>query len=302
MASIKLVVRLATAVTRRKELEVCHPLPRTLFEELMAPLKEGDTTEPLKRDAATGWLLPTKVTSALRKYTFTIRKGSVADRFFHLHSLDAPPPLSTPAPPSTQQTAQIGEENVYAVEHIIRKRALKKRTQYLVKWVGWPEDQSTWEYASNIHPDLVRAFEGKPPPRQRRSAPLAYKRGEGCARARLSAAEQKRGGVPQTISMVCGNIKVIYKESTNPEVVPTLKLIFYVLTMDKNGFITWPDEYDLTTQAALRKQARVLLKKMIDDPLSPVDETMAPALTGTGGGVREPPPKRQMVAKPAQAQ
>ena len=57
----------------------------------MAPLKEGDTEEPLKRDEARGWLLPTKVTAALRRYCFSIRKGSVADRFFNLGALDACP-------------------------------------------------------------------------------------------------------------------------------------------------------------------------------------------------------------------
>jgi hypothetical protein len=41
---------------------------------------------------------------------------------------------------------------------------------------------------------------------------------------------------------------------------------------------------------------RALLKKMIDDPLNPVDASMAPALTGTGtSSVWKGAPKRQLV-------
>ena len=302
LASIKCVVRPTTALTRRKELEVMHPLPRPLFEDLMKPLKEGDTQPAIKRDEGTGWLLPTKVTPALRHYEFDIRKGSVADRFFCFESLDQPPP---PPPPAPEPTAQEGEERFYEVERLVSKKVLKKRVKYLVKWVGYSEEWNTWEYASNINTNasnMVREFEGKPPRRERLSAPLLFKRGVGCARARLSVAEQKRGGVPQTISMVCGNIKVHYKEPVNPEQVPTLRLVFYVMTMDKNGFITWPDNYDSTAQARLREQARQLLRKMIEDPLNPVDETMRPALTQSGGVVWQPPPKRQMVVVPAAQQ
>ena len=121
-------------------------------------------------------------------------------------------------------------------------------------------------------------------------------RGVGCARARLSEADQRRGGVPQCVSMVCGNSLVDIKEPINQSSMPTLKLTFYVLTMDKDGHIVWPTRFDPPTQAQLRRQARVLLQKMIDDPLNPVDETMAPALTGVGtSSLWQPPPKRKMV-------
>ena len=297
-ASIKLVIRPATAQTRRKEIEVSHPLPRECFEEVMAPLEDGDTKEAVTRDTSTGYLKPTKVTSSLRHYEFSIRKGKVADKLLNLGALDHAPPAPPPVRPGLEK-AQVGDDGVYEVEHIVAKKVIKKRTKYLVKWVGYPETVNSWEYPINIDPALVRAFEGKPPLRVRRPAPTQYKRGHGSARALLSKAAQKRGGVPTTISQVCGNIKVHYTEPTDPEKVPTLKLFFYVLTMDKDGFITWPDDFDSDMQAKLRKQVRLNLRKMIDDPLSPVDETMLPALTGTGSCVRKPPPKRQMVVAPA---
>ena len=163
-------------------------------------------------------------------------------------------------------------------------------------WAGWDESFNTWEGLTRIDPNLVREYDGKPARRARVAAPPQFKRGAGCARARLSVAEQKRGGVPQTMSMVCGNVLVHFTESIKQEKMPTLSITFYVLTMDKTGHITWPTDFDTQTRAQLRVQARKLLKSMIDDPLNPVDETMAPALTGAGtSALWQGAPRRQLV-------
>jgi hypothetical protein len=76
---------------------------------------------------------------------------------------------------------------------------------------------------------------------------------------------------------------------------PKLKITFMVLTMDKNGHIVWPTTFDQGTRAQLRVQVRVLLKRLMDDPTSPVDDTMAPALTGIGESIFKPAPKRQFI-------
>ena len=102
--------------------------------------------------------------------------------------------------------------------------------------------------------------------------------------------------MPQSISMVCGSVHAELKEPTDMNKQPTGKLTFSVLTMDKNGHITWPTNYDPKTRAQLRNQARALLQKMIEDPLNPVDETMAPALTGMGSSALwAGAPKRKLV-------
>ena len=71
--------------------------------------------------------------------------------------------------------------------------------------------------------------------------------------------------MPQHISMVCGNVQLSFKENKREDVMPTLKLTFMVLTMDKTGHITWPIAFAAPTKAALRLQARTLLRRMIDD-------------------------------------
>ena len=121
------------------------------------------------------------------------------------------------------------------------------------------------------------------------------RRGTGCARARLSEAERRRGSHPRVMSMVAGNVLVKYKHPINERTPPVLTMTFGVLTMDSTGHITWPKDFESQTAAALRIQARALLQKMIADPLNPVTNSMSPALTGTGSSVRAIPPQRKMV-------
>ena len=119
------------------------------------------------------------------------------------------------------------------------------------------------------------------PPADPSRAPALPKRGAGAAHARLSGAEQRRGGVPQSISMVCGNVTIELKESVTQERMPRR-------SRSPSSCSRWtktgphhvaPTNFEARTRAALRMQERALLQKMIDDPLNPVDSTMAPALT-----------------------
>ena len=271
-------------------------MPKEVFDDFMAPLEPEDV-EGLQR-CPDGSLLPTSKSSALNKYKYTLKKGSLHDKLFRLHELDPEvvPPKRAPA-----EVEQIGTGDVYEVEEIVQSRKKGMRTEYLIKWLGWPADTNTWEAASRIHPALVAAFEGKPAPQPCTSAPVLPKRGAGAARARLSGAEQRRGGVPQTLSMVCGQVGIELKESARQERMPTLSLTFFVLSMDKSGHIVWPTNFAPRTQAALRLQARALLQKMIDDPLNPVDSTMSPALTGVGTSEVWHGPPQTIVVQPPMA-
>ena len=68
-------------------------MPRQCFEKIMEPLVEGDATN-VKRDSLTNKLVPTSSAGSLLKFDYTISKGSVSDRLFHLDQLDVPPRLS----------------------------------------------------------------------------------------------------------------------------------------------------------------------------------------------------------------
>lgn len=52
------------------------------------------------------------------------------------------------------------EEDVYDVEAIVGDRIVKGRKQYLIKWLGYPSSQNTWEYEDNIFSeDLKEKYE-----------------------------------------------------------------------------------------------------------------------------------------------
>jgi hypothetical protein len=170
--------------------------------------------------------------------------------------------------------------------------------RYLVKWQGWDATDNTWEPAKNINPSIVAAYHGRAAP-----LPQQPKRGLGCARVRLSHAEQRRGGKPTTLSMVCGSVVAKLIESRTNAYMPLATLSFYVLSMDKTGHIIWPQDFDPHSRAQLRNQARSLLKRMIADPANPADESMEPALHGRGTGALwvGAPQRKLVVVQPLQA-
>jgi hypothetical protein len=49
---------------------------------------------------------------------------------------------------SDQSTSE-GDSNVFVVERILDKRVRKGVIQYLIKWLDYPEDESTWESEAN---------------------------------------------------------------------------------------------------------------------------------------------------------
>jgi len=310
-AAIKKLVRAPTAKTRRKKIVMKMPFPRPCFEDFMSPLTEADA-DSLVRDDATGYLVPTQSTATLNRFNYVIKKRSVSDGLFHLEALDPSPPRTTL--PTDVELVEIDEETVFEVEALLDSRIKGKRTQYLIKWEGWADEDNTWEFASSINPQLVSEFKAAAElagseqpagststqpalsaPRAAR-APALPRRGSGCARAGLSIAAQRRGAVPQMISMVCGNVAVQFKESRDQSRMPVLTLTLFVLTMDKTGHIIKPTVFSPRTQAALRMQARALLRKMINDPLNPCDATMEPAMTGSGtSAMWQGAPQKQLV-------
>lgn len=52
-------------------------------------------------------------------------------------------------------------EGYYELEAIRKKRVLKGRVQYLIKWRGWPESTNTWEPPENLSycTDVINSFE-----------------------------------------------------------------------------------------------------------------------------------------------
>lgn len=55
-------------------------------------------------------------------------------------------------------------ETEYEVERLLAKRIRKARVEYLIKWLGYPESESTWQSVDTMNcPDLIAAFEKEHP-------------------------------------------------------------------------------------------------------------------------------------------
>ncbi|XP_044163758.1 uncharacterized protein LOC122948058 [Acropora millepora] len=64
----------------------------------------------------------------------------------------------------------IDNQSIFAAERILKKRKRKGKMQYRVKWLGYPEDQSTWEPEENIlDKRLIEHFEHGQKRNQRKS-------------------------------------------------------------------------------------------------------------------------------------
>ena len=51
------------------------------------------------------------------------------------------------------------EEDVYEVEKIIKKQRFGSEWKYKIKWVGYPDNQCTWEPKDNLSKEMLKDFE-----------------------------------------------------------------------------------------------------------------------------------------------
>ncbi|EOD28028.1 hypothetical protein EMIHUDRAFT_235215 [Emiliania huxleyi CCMP1516] len=58
------------------------------------------------------------------------------------------------------------DEDTYVVDRILSSRKAKGgKTEYLVRWKGYEDEDDTWEPAGHLHKELIAEFEASGDPR-----------------------------------------------------------------------------------------------------------------------------------------
>lgn len=71
-------------------------------------------------------------------------------------------PINKPHGPRNVYHEELGEYGLeYEVEAIVDSKVKNGKRYYLVKWVGWPESDNTWEPEINLSnaDDLITTFD-----------------------------------------------------------------------------------------------------------------------------------------------
>ena len=53
------------------------------------------------------------------------------------------------------------DDGQWAVERLIKKRRTGSKTQYLVKWLGYPDSDNSWVMKRHIGSELLKAFKAE---------------------------------------------------------------------------------------------------------------------------------------------
>ena len=150
-----------------------------------------------------------------------------------------------------------------------------------IRPTSWSPRVLRYDYVLNkgsLSDALFHLEDFDPAPKKRHSSKDCVKRGLGCARLHLSAAAGQRGELALTMAMICGAVIISYREPTALRAMGTLTLKMFVLSMDHTGHIIWPCQFTPKAMASLRRQARSLLERMMQDPGYPIHPKMKTAL------------------------
>ncbi|KAE8238369.1 hypothetical protein A4X06_0g8816, partial [Tilletia controversa] len=115
---------------------------------------------------------PFKILSKVGKVSYKLDLPSSMSGLhpvFHISMLepyhDPASGSSLPRAPAPPPPDIINDMPEYEVETILAKRTYRRQVQYLVKWVGYPLHDATWEAADHLSNSqrLIQAFEERPP-------------------------------------------------------------------------------------------------------------------------------------------
>ncbi|KAG4072620.1 hypothetical protein HA402_004709 [Bradysia odoriphaga] len=88
------------------------------------------------------------------------------------------------------------EPEQYEVEKVLKKRTRKGKTEYLIKWLGYPSTSNSWEPSKNLDPALLASIEEtEKEAQQSETDAYRYKFEEGFSPLKILAAKMENDTV-----------------------------------------------------------------------------------------------------------
>ena len=89
--------------------------------------------------------------------TTTGKKADLVQRL----QLAMVPQDNDPYDDDMEEDEEDDEEESFKVEKILKRRTLKGKVQYLIKWDGWASEFNSWEPKENVGLPLIEKFESE---------------------------------------------------------------------------------------------------------------------------------------------
>ena len=105
---------------------------------------------------------PYRIKRKLGPVTFKLElpKGLNIYPVFHKSLLEKAPPNAKPGPVLVHEETQ---QPIYDVERVVDSKTRKRQRYYLVKWLGYGEEENTWEPEEHLTQELVRKYHRQSP-------------------------------------------------------------------------------------------------------------------------------------------
>ncbi|ELA41821.1 uncharacterized protein VICG_01173 [Vittaforma corneae ATCC 50505] len=129
-------------------------------------------------------------------------------------------------------------EDVFDVERILDDRVVKGKKQYLIKWIGYPDSENTWEYEENLmceemlksYMDTKTKKESEKKTKEKQNAKKTSTRSKAALESNKPAAEPKSALVPLITNEWHNEIEKVIGASINEYGVIEIEYI-----LKKNG-------------------------------------------------------------------